>query len=155
MNLKTIGIVVVGLVILGIIIFFIVQNYNKNKGNRAENKENEKELKGLNNNPKTAQKITKSEAAAMANAIFAAIDGYGTDSAAVSKQLMRLQNHADWLALSDAFGIREISSGKLNPEPNFKGTLQSCLTNEFGATDTTFTNLLNKYFKAKGIKVTV
>lgn len=155
MNLKTIGLIVVGVVILGLIIFFIVMAYNKNKGNRQESKENEKELKQLNQNPKTAQKLSKAEAAAMANSIFTAMDGYGTDTVAISKQLLRVQNQADWLALSDAFGIREVSSGKLNPEPNFKGTLQACLTNELGSTDKTITDQLNKLFKVRGIKVTL
>ena len=122
-----------------------------NKGNKAEEKDIKRELDDLNSSSSTKQKLSPSSATAIANNLFSAMDGYGTDSVAVTKNLLKLQNQADWLAVRKAFGTREISSGKLNPTPNFTGTLEGALTDELGVIDSSVAPTLNKYFKAKKI----
>lgn len=134
-------------------IIHVVKNRKANKGNRAEEKDIKKELDDLNASSSTKQKLSNSSATAIANNLFSAMDGYGTDSVAVTKNLLKLQNQADWLAVRKAFGTREISSGKLNPTPNFTGTLEGALTDELGVIDSSVAPTLNKYFKAKGIEL--
>lgn len=123
------------------------------EGAKAENDSVKAELDKLNADVAKKQTLTRSQVTAMANAIFAAMDGFGTDSLAIGKQLLQLKNQADWLALSSAYGIRTLSSGKLNPEPDFTGTLLSSLTNELGVIDSTYTGKFNTMFKQRGINV--
>lgn len=68
-----------------------------------------------------------------ANALFIAMDGFGSDENSIYNIFKLLKNNADLLQLIKAFGIREISSGKFNPEPNVKGTLIQCITSELNA----------------------
>lgn len=121
------------------------------KGSREEMKDIKDELKDLNANASTKQTLSPSSASAMANNLFTAMDGYGTDSVAITKNLLKLKNQADWLAVRKAFGSRTISSGKLNPTPDFTGTLEGALTDELGVIDASVAPQLNAYFKAKKI----
>ena len=126
-------IILAGLTLTGIIgwkLYKGAKSLREQKGSREEQAATQLELANLNKGASTKQTISKTQANAMANAIFTAMDGYGTDSVVILKQLVQLKNQADWLALSDAFGIREISSGKGNPTPNFKGTLSGALADE-------------------------
>lgn len=151
-------IILAGLTITGFIGYKIykgAKSLREQKGSREEQAATQNELAALNKAVATKQTISKAQALAMANAIFTAMDGYGTDSAAILKQLVQLKNQADWLALSDAFGIREISSGALNPEPNFKGTLSGALTSELGTADKVWTGKVNAMFISKGIKTVI
>ncbi len=58
------------------------------------------------------------------------MDGYTTDVPAVYAAMAKIRNDADWLSVQKAYGIRELSSGTLNPSANFKGTLSQALTEE-------------------------
>lgn len=131
------------------------KSLREQKGSREEQAATQDELAALNKAANTKQTISKTQASAMANTIFTAMDGYGTDGVAILKQLVQLKNQADWLALSDSFGIREISSGRGNPTPNFKGTLSGALTDELGVNDAAWTAQVNAMFKAKGIKAVI
>lgn len=121
------------------------------QGNRQEDRAVNQELDKVNSNPSTAQKLAKSDALAIANNVFAAMDGWGTDGLGIYKQLTRLQNQADWLAVRAAYGVREVSSGKWNPEPNYKGPLEGAMTSELGVNDIAWIQKINAYFKSKGI----
>lgn len=80
-----------------------------------------------------------------ANNLFVAMDGYQTDEDAIFNIFKLMKNKLDVLELIKAFGIREISSGYLNPEPNVKGTLSQCLTSELNSSEMTELNsILNK-----------
>ena len=74
--------------------------------------------------------LTKSSMQSIANVIFSAVDGYGTDEDGIIRQMAKIKNNLDYLGVSRAWGIRTVSSGKWNPEPNFKGKLPAALQNE-------------------------
>lgn len=151
------GVIAVGIAVgAGFGLYFLYKGIKKVQNEaaaKAEANAVKNELNELNKTTDKKQTITKTQAASMANVLFGAMDGYGTNVVAISKQLLQLKNQADWLAVSDAYGIKTLSSGKLNPEPDFVGTLNAALSNELGVTDTTYTTALNKYFKQRGINV--
>jgi hypothetical protein len=92
--------------------------------------------------------IPKSELLGMANKLFTAMDGWGTDFFAIYGTLNRLKTYSDLLGLFDAYGIRAIPSGKWNLAPDTKGTLPVCLSSELTALEI---NQLNNLMKAKKI----
>ncbi len=151
------GIIAVAVTVTaGVGLYLIYRSLKKAKNEadaKAEVNAVKNELTELNKTPDKKQTLTPAQAKAMSNVLFGAMDGYGTNVVAISKQLFQLKNQADWLAVSDAYGVKTLSSGKLNPEPDFVGTLNAALSNELGVTDTTYTTALNKYFKQRGINV--
>jgi hypothetical protein len=80
------------------------------------------------------------------------MDGYGTNETAIFGVFYKLFNDADFLAVSKSFGVREISSGYLNPEPNMKGTMTECLHSELAFDDR---KKVNDILKAKKIRFRV
>lgn len=84
----------------------------------------------LNQNPATRSTITKAQAQSYAQSIFTAMDGYGTDEEAILGVFKNIKNDADFAMISNAYGVREVSSGAWNPEPNYKGTMSGALTSE-------------------------
>lgn len=137
-----------GIAITLIVAYKMYQKYTKEAPNRQEGKEGINELEALNKNPSTRQKITRQQALAFANTLFTAMDGYGTDEWAIMGVFYKIANDADFLAVSNAYGTRELSSGAWNPEPNFKGTMTGSLHNEL---DTTWTKKINDVLKSKKI----
>lgn len=119
---------------------------------KAETDAVKTELNQLNSIPTSKQTISNAAALGMANALFAAMDGIGTDITAISKQLLQLKNQADWLAVNAAYGVRKLNSGIIG-KSDFIGSLLASLTDEISTTDAPYTNQLNKFFKAKGINV--
>jgi hypothetical protein len=119
--------IAVGVIIAGYIVYRLVKGIVKQKDNRSEVQQASNELEGLNQNPSTAQSITRFEAEQYANTIFTAVDGWATDETAIAKVFYRLKNNADFLAVSKAFGIRTISSGRFNPEPDYKATMTEAI----------------------------
>tara|TARA_R110000764_G_scaffold542_4_gene2056 strand:- start:2854 stop:3408 length:555 start_codon:yes stop_codon:yes gene_type:complete len=114
------------------------------KDSRTENKEVDKELGKIIN---TAT-ISNSQAAGIANSIFTAMDGYGTDEIGIVNQFKKIKNNADFLKLQKAYGTRVVSSGKWNPEPNYKGNLVGALGSECSAY---WTIAINKSLSSKGV----
>lgn len=51
--------------------------------------------------------LSNGEAAGIANAIEAALDGWGTDETALMREVAKLRNNADAHKLDKAFGIRD------------------------------------------------
>ena len=119
--------IAVGVIIAGYIVYRLVKGIIGQKDNRSEVQQASNELENLNQNPQTSQSISKFQAEQFANTIFTAVDGWATDETAIAKVFYRLKNDADFLAVSKAFGIREISSGRFNPEPNYKATLTEAI----------------------------
>jgi hypothetical protein len=119
--------IVVGVIIAGYIVYRLAKGIIGQKDNRSEVQQASNELESLNQNPQTAQSITKFQAEQFANTIFTAVDGWATDETAIAKVFYRLKNDADFLAVSKAFGIREISSGRFNPEPDYKATMTEAI----------------------------
>lgn len=114
---------------VGYKIYKAVQNFEKQKGSRLEDKAVSSDLKTLISQGK-GPTISSSQAAALANEIFSAMDGWGTDNKQIIAALNNAKNDADVLAIIDAFGTKEISSGALNPEPNYKGRLPGAIVSE-------------------------
>jgi hypothetical protein len=127
------------------------------KDSKEEVKEVAKELQALNQNANTKQTLSVSESKSIANSIFAAMDGYGTNETTILRELVKLKNQADWLSVRKEWDVREISSGNLNPEPNFKGTLESALTSELGDTpeDKVIKGKVNQHFAKVGISAVI
>ncbi len=135
----------VGVSLLAYEIWKGIKNKKAQKGSKEENLANAAELAKLNSQSATKQTITPEQAAEMANQLFTAMDGYGTDFNAIVTVFSQLKNDADFLAVSTAYGIREVSSGKLNPEPNFTGTLVAALGTELGSSISGFGWLIPLY----------
>lgn len=144
--------IVVGLVIGGVIAYRLLKGVIKQKDNRDEVQEAYNELDKLNQSPATAQKISKLQAEQYANVIFTAVDGWATDESAVASVFWRLTNDADFVAVSKAFGIRQISSGRFNPEPDYKATLIEALHIDMSTDEK---KKLNDILKKKKIKYRV
>jgi hypothetical protein len=145
-------VLVIGGIIAGVIILRALKGFTKKQDSREEVREAYNELEQANTNPSTRQKITPFQAQQYANTLFTAMNGYGTDEVAIYAVFYRLSNDADFLAVSKSFGVREVSSGNLNPEPNMKGTMTECLHNEL---DWFERNKLNDILKKKKIKFRV
>lgn len=136
---------------LGVTSYFAIRGIVKlltPDANREQGKATENELDQLNTNANTRQTLTQSQVLALANKLFQAMDGYGTDENSILSAFYSLRNNADFLALIAAFGTREISSGSWNPEANFNGTLTAALANEL---DISYIIKLNNILKAKKI----
>jgi hypothetical protein len=107
-----------------------------------------KDIDKLNQNPATRATITQAQASSFAASLFAAMDGYGTDEDRILNVFKQLKNDADYAYVQSAYGVREISSGAWNPEPNFKGTLSGALSSEL---DSDYVAKINKILADKKI----
>lgn len=120
----------------------------------AAEKDSKKEVGDINDDIKKLQAqgkkqtLTQSQVSGIANELFTALNGYGTNYDAVLHALVRVKNDIDMLAVIKSFGVREISAGAWSPEPNFKGTLGQALVEELSAKEKT---ALNNMLARKGI----
>jgi hypothetical protein len=108
-----------------------IQTFKYNRDNRQEDKAWNKELDSQQQRPTLSQVQLMS----MSTQLFVAMDGYGTDEALIYSVFEKLNNNADFAALVSAYGIKEISSGRFNPAPNFKGNLIGALSDELSASE--------------------
>lgn len=143
---RTLKIIAIGVGVY--VIYRLAKGVVAQKPNQSEVQSVYNELEALNQNNQTRQKITEFQAKSYANSIFTAIDGWGTDEEGIKQIFYKLQNNADFLAVSKAYGVREVSSGAWNPEPNFKGTMTSALKSELSAD---WVKILNGILKKKNI----
>jgi len=118
------------------------------QGNRQEENSANKDLDKLISAGK-GPTLSKTQYLQYANQLQSAMDGYGTDNGAILKIFANVKNEADVLAIITAYGIRKISSGTWNPEPNYEGTLGGALSSEQSANELGKLNLL---LAKKGIK---
>jgi hypothetical protein len=136
---------------IGIVSYMVyrkIQTQKKQKDSKDELKDSNNEL---NNIIVQGQKPTMkpSQISGCANSLFVAMDGYGTNWDIITKEFAKINNDADMLSVVKSFGVRTISSGNLNPEPNFTGTLQAALKDELS---TERISALNGMLARKGIK---
>ena len=82
----------------------------------------------------------------MANKIFDAMDGYGTNEGTIENELKKLKSIDDWNALVSAYGTRTINCGTWNPFcTDFTGGLVDCLKDELTESEEAEANqILNK-----------
>jgi hypothetical protein len=112
----------------------------------------ESELTTLNKTNATKQKLTNSQALAIANIIDSAMQNMGSDEQSIKDQFYKLSNDADFLAVQKAFGKRLIKSGTVVFVPDVRLTLIPALHSELSDY---WINLINKILKAKNIKYRV
>ncbi len=84
-----------------------------------------------------------------ANKLQSAFDGYGTRADQVYILLANFRNDIDILNLKRIYGIRKISSGRLNLAPDFEGTLDQTIIDELSKKQISDINLM---LGRKGIK---
>lgn len=119
------------------------------KGQTSEIKETEDELSVLNKDTKTRQKLSNSQALAIANTIDDSMQGIGTDEQTIKDQFYKLSNDADFLAVQKAFGKRLIKSGSVVFVEDIRLTLIPALHNELSDY---WINLINGILRKKNIK---
>lgn len=150
------GVIAVGVLAgVGYAVYYFTKQLGSVKEGKTEREEDRgwnSELDKLNSNDKTKVTLSKAELSSMANKIHAAMDGYGTDEEAIVKAFRSLKNNADFAGLQAAYGVQVISSGRWNPEPNFKGNLIASLSTELSDY---WVTKINAILKAKGIKYKV
>jgi hypothetical protein len=121
------------------------------KSDRAQRQEDNawnQEIDKINQNPATRQTISKAQSLSLANKIFAAIDGVGTDEDAIMDAFRVLKNNADFAALNAAFGKRKVSSG-VPFVSDVTGNLSTVLGSELDTNEVAKINLL---LQTKGIR---
>jgi hypothetical protein len=86
----------------------------------------------------------------LADDLFSAMDGYGTDEQTIYDTFNKLGNQFDFAALVKAYGNRTLSSGFGNVfVPNFTGDLVASLKDELSGSEIA---TLNQILTSKGIK---
>jgi len=129
-KLLTWGAVIVG----GYIVYKSIQSYNKKKLQSGY---------PYSPNPDGEIILTTFNANKIANEIFEAMDGYGTDNATIISALNKVKSDADFDALVSAFGIRTVNSGTGNIfVSDFTGDLSSCLRDELNTSELAEINAL-------------
>ncbi len=131
--------------------YFIYRAIKKRLDSRDSRKQisdTEDDLKTL---IKNGQKLTLTASAqqAIANGLFQAMDGYGTDENAILREFAKINNDADLLAVIKTYGVKTLSSGNFNPVPNFTGTLTEALAQELSSE---YVTAINGMLSRKGIK---
>ncbi len=129
-----------------------LKDRQENKDDKEEQKGWETDAENIQNDPKRKQVLTDAQLKAMANKVFSAMDGYGTDEEAIISVFRSLKTDGDFVGLQKAWGRREISSGWGNPTPNFKGTLNGAITDELS---NYYKQRINKILGDKKIKYRV
>jgi hypothetical protein len=144
----------ISVAIIGGIGFTAYMIYRKVKQMKAD-KASKKEVSDINDDIKKLQKtgikqtLSASEIASIANNLFTAMDGYGTNYDMILKNMVRVNNQIDLLAVINSYGVRELSSGKGNPAPNLRGTLGQAFADELSSDEM---NAVNMMLARKGIK---
>ncbi len=136
----------------GIAAFFIIKRNFKNIKNTQDSKKEVSETNDvLSQLAKDGKKgtIDGLKIQTVANSIFTAMDGIGTDIHGVYRAFANINNDVDMVNVIKAYGVRELSSGKFNPVPNIKGTLSQAITEELNSEEV---QALNGMLANKGIK---
>lgn len=89
----------------------------------------------------------------VADEIFDAMDGYGTNESAIVASFNKVKTDADFDALNTAFGTRTISSGTWNILiSDFTGDLSACLRDELSSG---WINDINSALRRNGVTKTI
>ena len=135
----------IGLVVL----YRALSGFVSNQNGRQEVQGASDELDRLNQSPATRQKMSGYQAEQTSNAIFTAMDGWGTNEDAIYVAFRQMKNNADFLAVTKAFGTREVSSGQGSWVKDMKGTLTQCLQDELDSEERAKVNAI---LKARNIR---
>lgn len=100
-----------------------------------------------------APTLSSTQMKSIANSMFRAMDGYGTDEEAIISLARQAKNNADWSGINAAWGKRTISSGAWNPSPDLRNaTLGEALHDELSQY---WKTKINQVLSSKGIKYRV
>lgn len=146
--------VVIVLVIL-IIVYKLYKKIKKDINNNIRNSKIEKDIRDIVNThgsdpgaqvTSEVRTYTDADYDLMAESLYEAMDGAGTDEDAIFEILSSLRTKADWYALVDSFGTRETSS----MWSSFKGTLAKWLSDELTSSEKAKVNqILSKFDVAR------
>jgi len=137
---------------VGVTMYFTVKSVKKLADKINQNKDEKdvkNDLKDLNNEPETKQKISDSQAKSFASGLFSAMDGNATDEDAIYSVFTKVKNEADVLAIIKAFGTKSLRLEYLWAFESYKGDLAGCLREEL---DDSEMSKLNSILTKKGIK---
>jgi len=137
---------VIGVLIAGgsaFAIFKIYQYFGKLKEREGQQAEVDKTAKALTDLTKAGKggSLTAVQYTQLANKLQTAFAGYGTDFAAIMQVMVQIKNDYDILSLRQAYGVRKISSGRLNIASDFEGTLDQTMTEELSSSDISKVNM--------------
>jgi len=142
--------VVIVLVIL-IIIYKLYQKFKRDIKGSIRNSQIEHDIKDIVNTQgsdpgaqvtSNVRTYNDADYKLMAESLFEAMDGLGTDENSIFTILSSLRTKADWYALVDAFGTRKTSS----MWSDFEGTLTKWLSDELSDSEKTRVNqILSKF----------
>lgn len=112
--------------VIALIIIYIIYSKSSDFKARLESK---KVIKAAENEIiENAATFTPSDYKSMADKLFIAMDGIGTDSDAILQTVAGLKTKTDWLKLVEAFGVKESTSWA----SSFTGNLIEWMTDELG-----------------------
>lgn len=138
----------------GVLVYllYLGKTYLDRKQIEKDSKETLDKISKEKSSDNSTQTYSASQYLTFSNALFTAMDGYGTGFSDIYSVFNSLKTKKDLLLLIEAFGIKEISSGRFNTEPNFTGNLVGCLHSELSASEL---SEINDLLKKKGISYIV
>jgi hypothetical protein len=149
------GLIVLGIVVvLGVVAMRYMKMMKDSKSDGInDNNTNPNPNNNPNPNPIPNPNTTKPLAySSLADTLFEAMDGYGTNEDSITEVFRSLRNQADFDALEDAFGTRKISSGTGNIfQGNYNGRLIGALKDELDSEELADLNNLLRSKKIKAI----
>ena len=144
-------VVVTGVILGGIIIWKLMRNLASIRDRvaaRDEAQATADELEEANQSAATKQTLTQSQVEAIANSMYAAMDGYGTYEDTIYGNFKQLKNNADFLAVVKAYGVRTVHS-KVYFVSDVTTTLVPALQSELSQG---WIDYINELLQSKGIK---
>lgn len=149
------NIVIITGVIVGSILLFKVIKQLKGVRDRVAARDEAQatadELEEANQSVSTKQTLSQSQVEAIANSMYAAMDGYGTYEDNIYAGFKQMKNNADFLAVSKAYGIRTVHS-KVYFVSDVTTTLIPALQSELSQG---WLDYINELLQSKGIKYRV
>ena len=147
------GVVAVGVLLgVGVGTYYLVKfgkRTSENMRNNRDNKVVKDDLKKLNKDDSTKQKISDSQAKSLASGLFTAMDNYGTDEDAIYSIFRKVKNDADVLAVIKAYGTKTLTVTGLWTSDDYTGDLAGSLRQELSPGDM---NRINTILDKKGIE---
>jgi hypothetical protein len=144
------GVVVIGVGVAAWTVYTRITSTLKNKKSQKESKEvikySNDEITKLNKEG-VRQSYSDTQYKIWADAAFSCYSGWGTCTG--DTIFINMKNDVDVLKLIQAFGVRTIPSGMLNPAPDFTGSLPSVMRDELSGSDL---SSINRLLAKKGIK---
>ena len=99
---KTILIIAVA-VVLAMVVFFVVRRFGKKAGNREAIRTNAQTIVQIENAGGKSAELTDSDHKRIADSIYKAIDGVGTDESALVAAIESIPTAADYLKVKNAY----------------------------------------------------